>query len=211
MPESGRARPLVIGFDLDLTLINTVPGFAATLEALGAELGVPFPVAEMSVNIGPPLDQILGGHLAAEAVAPATDRFRELYAEHAIAATPVLPGAHEALAAVRGLGGTIVLVTGKFGPNADRHVAHLGLDVDVVHGLVWGAGKGAVLRELGASAYVGDHVHDVEGARAAGITSVSVLTGPSTRAELEGAGTDVVLDDLGAFPAWLAGHVASLA
>ncbi len=34
--------------------------------------------------------------------------------------------------------------------------------------------------QQGASVYVGDHVHDVEGALAAGITSVSVLTGGCT-------------------------------
>ena len=68
---------------------------------------------------------------------------------------------------------------------------------------VWGVGKAEVLRREGALAYVGDHVHDVEGARAAEVLSVSVLTGGCTRAELEEAGTDVVLDDLSAFPAWL--------
>ena len=55
----------------------------------------------------------------------------------------------------------------------------------------------------GASILVGDHVHDVEGARAAGITSVSVLTGGCTEEELVEAGTDVVLADLTVFPAWL--------
>jgi uncharacterized protein len=64
-----------------------------------------------------------------------------------------------------------------------------------------------VLREHGASVFVGDHVHDVEGARAAGILSVSVLTGSSTEAELRAAGTDVVLDSLAAFPSWLDEHV----
>ncbi len=46
--------------------------------------------------------------------------------------------------------------------------------------------------EHGAAVYVGDHVHDVEGAHAAGALSVSVLTGGWTEAELREAGTDVV-------------------
>ena len=100
-----------------------------------------------------------------------------------------------------------MLVTGKHTPNAQLHVDHLALDVDVVEGRVWGAGKGEVLRRHEADIYVGDHIHDVEGARAAGITSVSVLTGGCTRAELEEAGTDVVLADLSEFPAWLDGHL----
>ena len=53
-----------------------------------------------------------------------------------------------------------------------------------------------MLRREGVSIYVGDHVHDVEGALAAGAISVSVLTGGCTREELLDAGTHVVLDDL---------------
>ena len=64
-----------------------------------------------------------------------------------------------------------------------------------------------MLRAQGASVYVGDHVHDVEGALAAGITSVSVLTGGCTEDELRAAGTHVVLRDLTEFPAWLDGHL----
>ena len=73
---------------------------------------------------------------------------------------------------------------------------------------MWGVGKADVLRREGATIYVGDHVHDVEGALAAGILSVSVLTGGSTREELVAAGTHVVLEDLTQFPAWLSAHLA---
>jgi uncharacterized protein len=198
---------LAVGFDLDMTLIDTVPGFAATLRALGEELEVEFPVAEMTARLGPPLEQLLEPHLAAEAIGPAGDRFRELYVDHAIESVPALPGAHDALAAVRRQHGRIVLVTGKFPRNAHRHVEHIGLDVDLVEGWVWGVGKAEVLTREGVGIYVGDHVHDVEGAHAAGALSVSVLTGGCTRAELEEAGTDVVLESLVEFPAWLEDHL----
>src|SRR6266508_1261847 len=157
-----------------MTLIDTVPGFAATLTALGVELGVDFPVEQMTAKLGPPLEHLLADHLAEEAVAPAGDRFRALYPEHAIAPVAAFTGAHDALEAVRRHGGRVVLVTGKHTPNARLHLDHVGL-----------------------------HVHDVEGALAAGAISVSVLTGGCTREELEGAGTHVVLEDLTAFPAWL--------
>ena len=201
---------LVVGFDLDMTLIDTVPGFAATLEALGAELDVEFPIAELTQNLGPPLDLLLAPHLAPDAIGPAGDRFRELYVDHSILPVPALPGAHEALAAVRRHGGRNLVVTGKFAPNAQRHLDHLALDVDDLEGWVWGVGKADALRREGASVYVGDHVHDVEGALAAEVISVSVLTGGCTREQLLAAGTHVVLDSLAEFPAWLDEHVLDL-
>jgi phosphoglycolate phosphatase-like HAD superfamily hydrolase len=197
------AAPLVVGFDLDMTLIDTVPGFGAVLEALGEELGVEFPIAELTSRLGPPLETILAPHLAPEAVAAAGDRFREIYPQYAIARVPALLGAVEALAAVRRHGGRIVIVTGKYPANARLHIDHLGLDIDVLEGWVWGVGKAEVLQREGATIYVGDHVHDVEGALAAGATSVSVLSGGCTREELLEAGTHVVLDDLRDFPSWL--------
>lgn len=204
---TGAGAPLVVGFDLDMTLIDTVPGFAATLRALGAELGVDFPVESLTAHLGPPLDELLGEHLPSEAVAAAGDRFRELYPDLAVPVVPALPGAHAALAAVRRAGGRTTVVTGKFPRNAQLHLDLLGLDVDVLDGWVWGVGKADALRREGASVYVGDHTFDVAGARAAEAVSVSVLTGGSTREELLEAGTDVVLDSLEEFPAWLEEHL----
>lgn len=198
---------LVVAFDLDMTLLDTAPGVASTLTALGEELGVDLPVAELVGRLGPPLHLLLEPYVPAEAMDRLVDRFRELYVDHAISSVVALDGAVESIAAVRRHGGRVVVVTGKYEPNARRHVEHLALDVDHVTGLVVGAGKAEVLVREGASMLVGDHVHDVEGARAAGITSVSVLTGGCTEDELVGAGTDVVLADLTVFPAWLDAHL----
>jgi len=201
------ADALCVGFDLDMTLIDTVPGFREVLIALSDELGVELPVEELTANLGPPLDLMLQPHLADDAIQPAVDRFRALYPDHAIETVAAMAGAHDAIAAVRRHGGRVVVVTGKFTPNAQLHVDHVGLDVDHLEGKVWGVGKADVLRREGASVYVGDHIHDVEGALAAGAVSVSVLTGGCSREELYDAGTHVVLDDLAQFPAWLDRYV----
>ena len=205
---SAPPAPLAVGFDLDMTLIDTVPGFARVLEVLGAELGVEFPAAEMTSKLGPPLEMLLEPYLAAEAIGPAGDRFRALYPDHAIASVPVLPGAHEALAAVRAHGGRTVVVTGKYPDNARRHQDHLGLDVDVLEGWVWGVGKAEVLRREGVSVYVGDHVHDVEGALAAGVLE---RLGADRRQHPRGAarGRDARRPATRSteFPAWLDEHL----
>lgn len=202
-------RQPVVGFDLDMTLIDTRAGFAATLDRLGAETGVQFDTAALTARLGPPLDHLLGGHYPPDQIAGHVERFRALYPDHAVRPTPALPGAHAALDVVRRHGGRVVVVTGKYQPNALLHTAHLDFRVDEVVGEVWGVGKAAVLEDHDVDVYVGDHVHDVEGALAAGVVSVSVLTGGCTRAELEAAGSHVVLDDLRAFPGWFSRWAAT--
>jgi uncharacterized protein len=200
-------RPLVVGFDLDMTLIDTRPGIAAVWDALSAETGVRVDSAAAVSRLGPPLDEELAVWFPAEQRAAAGDRFRALYPSLAIAPVAALPGAQEAMTAVRRHGGAVVVVTGKYEPNARLHLDHLGLDVDHLVGWLWGPGKAAALLEHGATVYVGDHVGDIEGARAAGALSVAVPTGPVSADELRAAGADVVLADLTEFPAWLDGYV----
>jgi uncharacterized protein len=205
---------LVVGFDLDMTLIDTRPGIGATLRALVEEHPLPdgleLDVDALCARLGPPLDHMLAPYYDAALLPGLVDRFRVIYPEHAVPPTPALAGAHDALAAVRRHGGRTVVVTGKFTPNAALHVEALRFEIDHLAGEVWGVGKAAVLQEQGASVYVGDHVHDVEGALAAGALSVSVLTGGCTAEELRAAGTHVVLEDLADFPAWLDEHVLSV-
>ncbi len=200
--------PLVVGFDLDMTLIDTRPGFAACLRALGEESGVVFDVDAMTARLGPPLETMLAEYVEdSEVVTRLGDRFRAIYPDIAVTPTLAFRGAHESLAAVRKHRGETLVVTGKYQPNAQLHIDALGFDVDHLVGWAWGHGKAEFINAHGATVFVGDHVHDVEGALAAGAVSVSVLTGGCTEQELREAGTHVVLGDLTEFPAWLDEHV----
>jgi len=193
----------VVGFDLDMTLIDSRPGIGAVYDALAAETGVPIDTALVTSRLGPPLDAELANWFPASQVPAMVARYRELYPSLAIAPTVALPGAVEALAAVRALGGSTVVVTSKFGPSAQLHVDHLGLPVDDLVGGAYAAGKGPALAERGAIVYVGDHVADIAAARAAGTVAVAVATGPFTIDALRSAGADVVLASLREFPEWL--------
>jgi uncharacterized protein len=206
-PSPDVAPPLVVGFDLDMTLIDSRPGIAVALDALSAETGVPIDSAAAVSRLGPPLDEELAYWFPADQVAPMADRFRALYPDLAITPTEMLGGAREAVAAVHRHGGRVVVVTAKYEPNARLHLEHLGIEADEVVGWRWGPAKGEALREHGATIYVGDHVADVAGARAADALSVGVATGPVSPDELRAAGADVVLDDLHGFAEWLDEHV----
>ncbi|MFR9723741.1 HAD family hydrolase [Streptomyces sp. MS19] len=203
------ARPFTVGFDLDMTLVDSRPGIRAAYVALAAETGAVIDADLVVSRLGPPVEQEMAHWFPAALVTEMSARYRALYPAHAIEGTLPLPGAEDAMAAVRAHGGRTVIVTAKHTPNARLHMDHLGLRPDVLVGDLWAEGKAVALREYGASVYVGDHVGDVRAADAAGALSVSVVTGPCDEAELRAAGTSVVLPDLLAFPAWLATHLAA--
>lgn len=203
------AHPLTVGFDLDMTLIDSRPGVHATMTELSRLTGRYIDADAVVSRLGPPLDEELANWFPAEEIAAIGDRYRELYPEFAIAPTPALPGAAESFAAIRERGGRVMVVTAKYGPNAAQHLEHLGLVPDILVGWHWGPKKGEALREHGAVVYVGDHIGDIQGARAAGAVAVSVATGPISAADLAAAGADTVLPDLRGFPAWLHGYLAA--
>jgi len=200
---------LTVGFDLDMTLIDSRPGIKAAYEELSARTGTPIDAELAITRLGPPLEQELAHWFPDERIEEMGELYRGLYPEFAIAPTLAMRGAREAIAAVQRAGGRAIVVTAKHEPNAKLHLSHLGIEADAVVGWLWAEAKGEALREYGASVYVGDHTGDVRGARTAEALSVAVATGPCAADELREAGADVVLDDLTAFPAWLAGHTAA--
>lgn len=193
---------LVVGFDLDMTLVDSRPCVIAVAEVLAAEEGVPIDGELWASRLGPPLELELAHWVAPDRVEPAADRYRALMRELGVARTELLPGAREAVERVRRLGGRAIVVTAKQQVLAEQTLELLGIEVDEVVGWAWREAKGEVLRERRAQVYVGDHPHDVDGARVAGALSVGVRTGGS-----EPVAADVLLDDLTTFPDWLDGYV----
>jgi phosphoglycolate phosphatase len=200
----------VVGFDLDMTLIDSRPGIHATLLVLAAESGHHIDADVVIGRLGPPLEEEMAHWVPAELVDPLSDRYRELYAEHGIrGGTVALPGAAEALDAVRTAGGRAVVVTAKYGPNAWACLEHTGLAADAVVGSRHGPQKAETLAEHGAAVYVGDTPPDVAAASTAGALAVAVPSGPFTADELRAAGADVVLGSLVEFRAWFDGWRAA--
>ncbi len=197
-------RPLVIGFDLDQTLADSADGIVATWLAIGREHGFDWDPARLHREVGLPLGLVLGERLPPGAVASAIARYRELYPTLGIAVSTRLPGAAEALTAVRERGGRTLVVSAKRTDVAQALLERIGLAPDEVVGDLFAEAKGVALVEHGATIYVGDHLGDIAAARAAGATAVAVATGPYSAEELTAGGADVVLADLTHFPGWLA-------
>ncbi|WP_040690545.1 HAD family hydrolase [Nocardia vinacea] len=193
-----------VGFDLDMTLIDSRPGVCKAIEQLATEFDLPLRSAELADRLGPPLAMLLADAGAPEELIPAlVTRYREIYPS-IVPYIPAMPGADAALDAVRARGGRVLIVTGKHEPLARLHVAELGWRIDEVVGDLWSDGKAAALREHGADLFVGDHEGDMRGARAADVFALGVATGPCDADELRTAGADFVLGGLTEFPDWLA-------
>jgi len=192
-----------VGFDLDMTLIDSRPGIRAAYQALTAKTGV-YVDADLAVTrLGPPLRTELGEWFPPEQLEDAVTTYRALYPDYAIAPTVPTPGAVRALAAVRELGLRVVVVTSKLGRLAALHLEHLGMTTDELAGDLFAEGKAVALAEHGVHWYVGDHVADMVAARTAQVPGVGVATGPCTEDELRDAGASYVLPDLTGFPALL--------
>jgi phosphoglycolate phosphatase len=192
-----------VGFDLDMTLIDSRPGIDAAYRALTARTGV-FVDADLAVTrLGPPLRAELQEWFPAEDVEAAVDTYRGLYPDFAITPSVPTPGALEAHAAVRELGFRVVVVTSKLGRLARLHLDHLGMVVDELAGDLFAEGKAAALTEHGVGWYVGDHIADMAAARTAGVPGIGVTTGPCSAEELSAAGASHILPDLTGFPGLL--------
>ncbi|MFI6160472.1 MULTISPECIES: HAD family hydrolase [Micromonospora] len=196
--------PLTVGFDLDMTLVDSRPGIAAAYRALTARTGVPVDADAAVSRLGPPLRVEIARWFPPEQVESAVEAYRELYPAYAITPTLPMPGAVAAIEAVHAHGGRVVVVTSKLGRLARLHLDHLGLAVDELAGDLFAEEKATALRAHGATLYVGDHTADMVAAGAAGVPGVAVATGPCSADELRSAGASLVLADLTGFPAALA-------
>lgn len=155
---------------------------------------------------------VLAPHYAALSADQLEIRMNLLATEAAMApAVPLRP----LMAGLRGRGLLLGIATNDGEAPARAHMAQAGIAdlLDLILGSDSGFGgkphPGMLLAfanhtDLPPSriAMVGDSRHDLEAARAAGMVAVAVLTGVADAASLA-PHADVVLDDIGALPAWL--------
>jgi pyridinium-3,5-biscarboxylic acid mononucleotide sulfurtransferase len=199
-------RP-VVGFDLDLTLVDSADGIVQSLVETARILDRPVDPDAVRQYLGYPLEDTTAKFLGADVAIEAARIYRELYPKTGVPATTILPGARDAIAAVRSHGGEVIVVSAKVPRLVHATLEALDIEVDDVVGDVFGADKGVALKERGAHVFVGDHPGDMVGGKAAGTAAVGLLTGSHDADSLREAGADVVLDDLLGFPAWLDAYV----
>jgi len=193
-----------VGFDLDMTLIDSRPAILASFAELARDTATVIDPAAVDRRLGIKLEDELVFWYPPEQRAAAAETYRRHYVRLAEQMTTALPGAHEALAAVRAAGERAVIITAKHPISVAPSLKAAGLaySADEVFTFVHGPEKAAVLSRIHAAAYVGDTPPDMAAAVQAGVRAVGVATGSFSGEDLARAGAEVVLDSLEGFPAW---------
>jgi phosphoglycolate phosphatase-like HAD superfamily hydrolase len=188
------------GFDLDMTLIDSRRAIMASFAGVAADTGVAIDPVAVDRRLGIKLEDELAFWFPPDQIAVAAKIYREHYVRLAGPLTTVLPGAVDAMAAVRAVGARAVVITAKFELTARLSLQGAGLTPDGLFANVHGPEKAAVLASLGAAVYVGDTPPDMAAAARARAVAVGVTTGSFTSHDLFAAGADIVLGSLAEFP-----------
>ena len=193
-------------FDLDGTLADTIPYVLVTARKAFRLMGVELTDEQLLAFPGVPLLK-MGQDVFGEEEGP---RFVEVYHKFYYEdrfVPPAFPGVPEMLDKLKKAGGHLSICTSKLKGPAHDTVNAIGADhyIDVLIHCESGYGAKpspepvlAAVRLLGEKqetcCFIGDSVHDIMAAKAAGITAIGVTWGCATAEQLCGAGADIICD-----------------
>src|SRR5690349_11392373 len=204
-------------FDLDGTLVDSVPDLAAAVNGLLAELGRPaLSLAQVTSMVGDGTAALVERALAASGAGtplrPALDRFLALYEADPTRLTRPYAGVPAVLDQLAAAGWRLGVCTNK--PERATRAVLAGLDLERFFTTVLGGDSGptrkpdpgplrTALDHLGsapgAAAMVGDHRNDVVAAQAAGLPVVFARYGYGA-ATLAGLNPDAAIDRFAELP-----------
>jgi len=200
-------RPKTIVFDLDGTLVDSLPDIINSFRYGFAALGLPVPdVGAIRAKIGQPLEAMYAGFAPAEQVAALCACYREHYVEHFTDRTRPYPGVTELLAQLREAGFKTAVATTKQSWMATRLLTALGFAALIDHiqgtdGFPHKPAPDVIWRALAAVGgeglwMVGDTVSDIAAGKAAGLKTYAVSWGTHDAATLTSAYPDVLAETL---------------
>lgn len=223
------AMPRAVLFDLDGTLIDSVPDITlAVAELLASEQLPPLNENQVRMMVGRGLRvlvrRVYGAHgiaLDEASLQCRLDAMTEIYVRHLVGHTTLMPGVEDALRFFRARGCAMAVVTNKLLTATETILRHFGL-VDYFTVIIGDSSEPPMatlarkpqpdmlleaLRRLDVApqlaVMIGDSGVDVRAARAAGVAAIAVRGGYSSE-PLESFSPDVIIDTIGAVPAHFA-------
>jgi len=194
-------------FDLDGTLIDSVPMIVKVTRQALQSMGLHFDDVAIRHSIGIPL-AVQAHRFARGREQEFTAIYRGIYVRNLADEARLFPGTLDMLAKLRTDGYLTGVVTSKLARGATRAIDSAGMTElfdcvvtadDVANYKPHPEPLMNALGQLGVSAdrslYVGDSAFDIEMARQAGVSVAAVTWGARTREELEPIRPDAVVDD----------------
>ena len=200
--------------DLDGTITDSMIGITRSVQYALKHFGIEVKdLTQLCPFIGPPLKDSFKEfyHFTEEEADIAGLKYHEYFAEKGIFENTVYPGIETFFRQQKNEGKTLLLATSKPEPLANQILDHFEIAsyFDFIGGATFDDSRSAkndVIRYVLESndltnrkkecIMIGDRRHDIEGARANGISSAGVLYGYGNREELLKAGADYIVNDL---------------
>jgi phosphoglycolate phosphatase len=196
-------RP-VLGFDLDLTLLDLRQATACALDMVNARLGEHVDVEAVVADLGPPFREQLRQWIPDERrLRAALSQFRRAFLDQGLPYVTALPGARQAVDAAGLLGGYAVVITGRRADTASACLSRCGITAAALVGGVTGLGKVDAMRRHCIDAYIGDHPLDMQAACATPVPGIGVTTGSHAGPALLAAGGAAVTSSLDEVTGWV--------
>ena len=200
-------RPRAIVFDLDGTLVDSLPDIVGSFLDAFTEQRLQAPPAEaVRRRVGLPLEAMYADFAPPERIPALVEAYRQIYPQRFTRTSRPFPRVPELLAELRAHGFRLAVATTKRSDMAARFVAAMGLTdaLDHVQGTDGFPHKPApdvvlrALEALGADGawMVGDTTHDVGAGKAAGLATFAVSWGTHDGETLATAAPDRLEPDL---------------
>ncbi len=202
-----------IVFDLDGTLTDPALGITNSVMYALEKYGIPVPDRSKLLKfIGPPLiesfQEFYG--LSRDEAKIAVEYYREYYLAKGMFENSVFPGIEDLLISLKDNGKNLMVATAKVEQFAETVLEHFGIakyftciagsDManTITHKseIIKATLKRCAITDPEHTVMVGDRMHDILGAKDAGIDSIGILYGYGTREELENAGADLIAESV---------------
>lgn len=217
----------LIIFDWDGTVMDSVPRIVSSLQSTALAAGLSVPATEaihdiIGLSLPVALEQLFGCTEPSEQEALIA-LYRDFYVVKDTTPSPLFTGADTVFEALKDMGLTLAVATGKARPGLERawqetstgHYFASSRCAKEVPSKPHPAMLDEILLETGVrperALMVGDSIHDLNMAQNAGIHSVGVTYGVHQAERLQSAAPRHLIDDIRHLPAWLQGRDAVLA